>query len=198
MPIDANYYRIPNWGLVMPFSLMPTVWLALFPGGLSLIVADSVSWPLAFLMTAAFMIPGIICSVLIHEAAPEAKQPRTLREAILEPFREFFTRDDLKAAFLILAFLLLYKFGDSLATAQLTSFYIDQGFTNTQIGTVAKLVGFWSMVTGAFLGGLIMVKIGINRALWLFGTLQLLSILGFALLSVAEINIYYLGVGSRV
>src|SRR6202012_748400 len=83
--------------------------------------------------------------------------------------------------------------GDSLATAQLTPFYIDKGFTNTQIGTVAKLVGLWSMIIGAFLGGLIMVKTGINRALWLFGGVQLLAILGFALLSMAPMDITYLG-----
>jgi len=165
----------------------------LIPGGLSLIIADSIPWPLVFITTATFMIPGILCAVLINEPALNAKPPQTLREAIVEPFHEFFTRDDLRFAFLILAFLLLYKFGDSLATAQLTSFYIDKGFTNTQIGTVAKLVGFWSMIVGAFLGGLIMVKVGINRALWLFGGVQLLSILGFALLSMAEMNIYYLG-----
>ena len=166
----------------------------LVPGGLSLILADSISWPWVFILTAAFMIPGICCSVLIQEPTTEAKQPRTLREAVSEPFHEFFTRNDFKWACLTLAFLLLYKFGDSLATAQLTPFYIDQGFTNAQIGTVAKLVGFWSMIAGTFLGGLLMVKIGINRALWLFGGLQILSILGFALLSTAEMNIYYLGV----
>jgi PAT family beta-lactamase induction signal transducer AmpG len=165
----------------------------LIPGGVSLIIADSMSWPEVFLITAAFMIPGILCAVLIKERPLNAHSPRTLREAIIEPFHEFFTRADLGSAFLILAFLLLYKFGDSLATAQLTPFYIDMGFTNTQIGTAAKLVGFWSMVIGAFLGGLIMVKIGINRALWLFGSVQLLAILGFALLSMVQMNIYYLG-----
>ena len=165
----------------------------LIPGGLSLIIADSVSWPWVFATTAIFMIPGILCSALIKEAAPNAKPPQTLREAIVEPFHEFFTRRNSRFALLILAFLLLYKFGDSLATAQLTPFYIDMGFTNAQIGTVAKLVGFWSMIVGAFLGGLMMVKIGINRALWLFGGVQLLSIFGFALLSMAQMNVYYLG-----
>ena len=165
----------------------------LIPGGLSLIIADSVSWPYVFFVTATFMAPGILCSVLIKEPSLSAAPPRTLREAVIEPFREFFTRTDFKFALLILVFLLLYKFGDSLATAQLTPFYIDMGFTNTQIGTVAKLIGFWSMVAGAFLGGLIMVKTGINRALWLFGGVQLLSIFGFALLSMVEMNIYYLG-----
>ena len=165
----------------------------LIPGGLSLIIADSVSWPVVFILTAFFMLPGIVCAILIDEPALTAMPPRTLREAIIEPFHEFFTRDDLRFALLILAFLLLYKFGDSLATAQLTPFYIDKGFTNTQIGTVAKLVGFWSMIAGTFVGGFIMVKTGINRALWLFGGVQLLSIFGFALLSMAQMNVYYLG-----
>lgn len=165
----------------------------LIPGGFSLIIADSVPWPFVFIITALFMIPGILCSLIIQEPIPNVSPPRTLREAIVEPFHEFFTRTDLTFALRILAFLLLYKFGDSLATSQLTSFYIDKGFTNTQIGTVAKLIGLWSMITGAFLGGFIMIKTGINRALWLFGGLQLLSIFGFALLSVAEMNVYYLG-----
>lgn len=165
----------------------------LIPGGLSLIMADSVPWPLVFITTAIFMIPGILCSLAIKEASTEASPPRTLREAIIEPFHEFFTRNDLRWALLILTFLLLYKFGDSLATAQLTPFYIDKGFTNTQIGTVVKLVGFWSMIVGSFLGGLIMLRIGINRSLWYFGGLQLLSILGFALLSIANLNVFYLG-----
>ena len=165
----------------------------LIPGGLSLIIADTVSWPMVFFITSGFMLPGILCSLVIKEPLLNAHQPRTLRAAIVEPFHEFFTRTDFKFALLILAFMLLYKFGDSLATAQLTPFYIDMGFTNTQIGTVAKLIGFWSMIAGTFIGGLIMVKIGVNRALWLFGAIQLLSIFGFALLSVAKMNIYYLG-----
>jgi PAT family beta-lactamase induction signal transducer AmpG len=165
----------------------------LIPGGLSLIIADSVSWPFVFTITALFLLPGILCSVLMKEPPLNVLPPRTLRAAVIEPFHEFFTRRDFRFALLILAFLLLYKFGDSLATAQLTPFYVDKGFTNTQIGTVAKLVGFWSMIAGTFLGGLLMVKIGVNRALWLFGFVQLLSIFGFAFLSMAEMNIYYLG-----
>lgn len=165
----------------------------LVPGGLGLIMADHLSWPLVFMMTAAFMIPGIVCTVLVTEPTEHGHSPRTLREAIVEPFHEFFTRDSVKSSILILAFMLLYKFGDSLATALLTPFYIDVGFTNTQIGAVAKLVGFWSMIIGGFLGGLVMIKIGINRALWLFGLVQFLSIFGFALLNEVGNDIHFLG-----
>ena len=81
---------------------------------------------------------------------------------------------------LVLLFLFLYKFGDSMATALSTSFYLDLGFTMTEIGVVAKNAGFWPALIGGLLGGLLIVKIGINRGLWLFGVVQLITILGFA------------------
>ncbi|MGE4132167.1 MAG: AmpG family muropeptide MFS transporter [Bdellovibrionales bacterium] len=165
----------------------------LIPGSLSLIMADQMPWSMVFLGTAAFMIPGIICTAVISEPSLQASAPKSLREAIVEPFREFFQRDGVKSAVMILAFMLLYKFGDNLATALLTPFYIDVGFSNTEIGTVAKLVGFWSLIIGGFLGGLLMIKTGINRSLWIFGVCQLVSILGFALLNEVGKNIYVLG-----
>ena len=183
----------PELGLGNSFFVNAYRVAGLVPGGLSLIIADSLPWGLVFPITAAFMIPGIICTILIKEPSLNGIQPRTLREAVIEPFLEFFNRTRSGSALLILAFLLLYKFGDSLATAQLTPFYMDMGFTNTEIGAVAKLVGFWSMIVGSFIGGLIMLKIGINRALWLFGTVQILSITGFALLSLVRMNVCYLG-----
>jgi PAT family beta-lactamase induction signal transducer AmpG len=84
---------------------------------------------------------------------------------------------------LVLAFIFLYKLGDSMATALATPFYLDMGFSKSQIGLIAKNAGLWPSVFGGLLGGLWMVKLGINRALWIFGAAQALSILGFALLS---------------
>jgi PAT family beta-lactamase induction signal transducer AmpG len=166
----------------------------LVPGSLSLILSDTLSWPMVFLITALFMIPGLVCTLVISEPSLQESAPKSLREAVVEPFREFFQRSGMRSALLVLAFMLLYKFGDNLATALVTPFYIDVGFSNTEIGAVAKLVGFWCMIVGGFLGGLLMVRIGINRALWIFGFIQLLSILGFALLNEVGKNIYMLGV----
>ena len=70
-----------------------------------------------------------------------------------------------------------------MATALATPFYLDLGFTKTEIGVIAKNAGLWSSVAGGMLGGLWMVKIGINRGLWIFGVVQLVSILGFAWLA---------------
>jgi PAT family beta-lactamase induction signal transducer AmpG len=132
------------------------------------------------------MIPGVIMTLLVREPALARAGPRTLREAVVEPFREFLSRAGWKAAVLALAFMFLYKLGDSMTSALATPFYLDMGFTKTEIGVVAKNVGLWSTVVGGMLGGLWMVKVGINRALWLFGVLQLASNLGFALLAHAQ------------
>ena len=154
----------------------------LVPGSLSLILADFLPWSTVFILTALFMLPGVAMTLLItepHRAAP----PKTLREAVTEPFHEFITRQGWRSALLILAFLFFYKLGDSMCTALATPFYLDMGFSKTQIGLIAKNAGLWPAVIGGILGGLWMVKIGINRALWLFGVVQVVSIFGFAWLA---------------
>ena len=154
----------------------------LVPGSLSLILADFLPWDMVFIITALFMLPGIAMTLSITEPHL-AIAPRTLREAVIEPFREFINRQGWYSAMFILAFLLFYKLGDSLCTALATPFYLDMGFSKTDIGLIAKNAGLWPAVIGGMLGGLWMVKIGINRALWLFGVVQILAIFGFAWLA---------------
>ncbi|MDB9949744.1 AmpG family muropeptide MFS transporter [Porticoccaceae bacterium] len=186
--IHVNAYRIA--GLV--------------PGSLSLILADSLPWQSVFMITAAFMFIGILMTLSIAEPKADARHPTTLNQAIVDPFKEFFSRQGVQQACLILAFMLLYKLGDSMATALATPFYLDMGFSKTEIGLIAKHAALWPMIVGGILGGILMLKIGINRALWLFGLVQIVSILGFALLArVGEglwllglvISFEYLGVG---
>lgn len=155
----------------------------LVPGSLSLILADHLPWHSVFLITALFMLPGLIMTLLIQEPALVAGRPKTLREAVTEPFLEFVHRNGLRSALTILAFIFLYKLGDSMATALATPFYIDMGFTKTQIGLIAKNAGLWPSVIGGLLGGVWMIRLGIHRALWIFGAIQMLAILGFAWLA---------------
>ena len=91
-----------------------------------------------------------------------------------------------------------------MATALSTPFYLDMGFTKTQIGLVAKNAALWPAIIGGLLGGVIMIRLGINRSLWIFGVVQVLSILGYAILAsngpvlwmlAAVIGFEYLGVG---
>jgi PAT family beta-lactamase induction signal transducer AmpG len=155
----------------------------LVPGSLSLILADHLPWGQVFAITALFILPGLAMTFVVGEPAVAPGSPRTLREAVIEPFREFLERSGWRSALLILAFIFLYKLGDSLCTALATPFYLDMGFAKSEIGLVAKHAGLWPAVIGGLLGGLWMVKLGINRALWLFGVVQLLSIFGFAWLA---------------
>lgn len=155
----------------------------LVPGSLSLVLADHLPWSQVFLVTALFMAPGLMMTLMVREPAVAAGAPRTLRDAVVEPFREFFGRHGLRSALVVLAFIFLYKLGDSLCTALATPFYLDMGFTKTEIGLVAKNAGLWPSVIGGLLGGLWMIRLGINRALWVFGVVQWLAIYGFAWLA---------------
>lgn len=155
----------------------------LIPGSLSLILADHMPWDSVFIITALFMIPGITMTLFVSEPILENGTPKTLRAAVVEPFQEFISRNGIKSAVTVLAFIFFYKLGDSMATALATPFYLDMGFSKTEIGLVAKNAGLWPSVAGGLLGGVWMIKLGINKALWLFGVVQMCAILGFAWLA---------------
>ncbi|MEE8426805.1 MAG: AmpG family muropeptide MFS transporter [Woeseiaceae bacterium] len=165
----------------------------LVPGSLALILADFLPWHVVFMVVASFMSVGLILTIFIHEAIAEPSPPETLFKAVVEPIREFFQRKGVRTALLILAFMFLYKLGDSMATALSTAFYIDLGFSLSEIGTIAKFASLIAAIVGGLAGGLIMIKLGINRALWLFGVVQMVSIFGFALLAEVGANPWMLG-----
>lgn len=154
----------------------------LVPGALALILAETLPWKTVFAVTALFMVPGILLALLAPEPAV-SRLPKSLREAAIEPWREFLSRAGVGQAFLVLAFILFYKLGDSLATSLATPFYLDMGYGKADIGWVAKQAGLWPAILGGVVGGVWMVRLGIARALWLFGGVQLVSILGFVWLA---------------
>jgi len=166
----------------------------LVPGALALILADHLPWHTVFVIVAAFMGIGIALTLSIDEPARDPGSPKTIRQAVIEPFREFISRQGVAPALLVLAFLFFYKLGDNMATALQTPFFIDVGFTLTQIGSIAKTAALSAAIAGAMIGGLIMIRLSINRALWLFGVVQVVSILGFALLSEIGANPWMLGI----
>jgi len=161
---------------------------SLIPGSLSLILADFFDWQFVFLVTGLFMLPGIIMTLLIKEPLLKYGTPKTLKEAVIEPFKEFKNRKGIKGAFLILLFIFLYKIGDSMATALATPFYLDLGFSMTEIGVIAKNAGLWPGIIGGLAGGVWMIKLGINKALWVFGFMQMFATLSFAWLALSGDN----------
>ena len=135
----------------------------LIPGSLAFILADHLPWDTVFQVVAAFMLVGIGMTLLVKEPNI-AVPPRTLKEAVVDPFKEFIGRKGIKSALFILSFMFLYKIGDNMATALATPFYLDLGFSMTEIGIIAKNAALWPAIIGGMLGGLLMLKIGIPMA----------------------------------
>ena len=152
----------------------------LVAGAGGLILAGSYSYEVMYCVMAAVMAACIAVTLAAPEPPLPAGRPVTLAEAVFLPFRDYFTRD---GAWLALAFILLYKLGDTMASAMTTPFYLDRGYSETEIGTVVKLFGFWATIAGGTLGGIWILRIGMLRALWLFGLGQMLSTLGFVVLA---------------
>jgi PAT family beta-lactamase induction signal transducer AmpG len=152
--------------------------LAAGAGGL--ILAGSYSYQTMYCVMAAVMAACIAVTLAAPEPPLPEGRPVTLAQAVVLPFRDFFTRE---GAWLALAFILLYKLGDTMASSMTTPFYLDRGYSEAEIGAVVKLFGFWATIAGGTLGGIWILRIGMRRALWLFGLRQMLSTLGFVVLA---------------
>ncbi|MBN2419713.1 MAG: AmpG family muropeptide MFS transporter [Deltaproteobacteria bacterium] len=157
--------------------------------GGGLIMADHMAWSAVYIIMAMCMFIGIITTLFTPEPEVTEGTPVTLKAAVIEPFVEYFKRN---GAIWMLAFILLYKVGDMMASAITTPFYLDIGFSKTEIGAVVKLFGIWAIIGGALIGGTVIVKLGINKSLWIFGFLQAVSTAGFALLASVGHNIMLL------
>ena len=164
----------------------------LVPGALGLILADRFDWDFVFVVIGSFMLVGITATFFFKEAQ-FVRKPRSLRQAVVEPFTEFVGRNQWGGTASIILLMVLYKLGDNMAVALQTPFFIDMGYSLTAIGQVAKIAGTSGAIVGGLLGGVSMLKLGINRALWVFGVVQIVTIFGFALLSEVEVNDRALG-----
>jgi PAT family beta-lactamase induction signal transducer AmpG len=157
----------------------------LLASGGGLILADHIPFSMVYMVMALCLLPGVLTTILTPEPRVDSF-PRTLKSAVLDPLAEYFKREN---ALWILTFILMYKIGDTMAAAMTTPFYLDIGFSKTQIGAVVKLFGFWATVGGTVFGGIAMIRLGIIRSLWLFGILQAISTAGFALLATIGPNV---------
>ena len=152
----------------------------LLASGGGLIMADYIPFSMVYLIMAACILPGVLTTLLAPEPTITHGIPRTIREAVVDPLVEYFKR---RGALWILAFILLYKIGDTMASAMTIPFYLDIGFSKTEIGAIVKLFGFWAVIAGTLIGGVLMLRLGINRSLWIFGFLQAISTACFAILA---------------
>ncbi|MDD2465541.1 MAG: AmpG family muropeptide MFS transporter [Desulfobulbus sp.] len=153
----------------------------LLAGSGGLIFADHMAFSQVYLLMAGTLLVGVFTTLFCREPELSSGTPKNFTEAVWEPFAEYFSRD---RALLLLLFILLYKLGDQMASTLTTPFYLELGFSKTQIGAVAKLFGFWSAIAGGLIGGTILLRIGIIRSLWIFGILQAAAILSFTVLAL--------------
>ena len=153
--------------------------------GTAFLLSDSIGYPNVHLVLSLMMGIGIITTLIVSEPDTGVAAPQTLQEAVIEPFREFFSRG---GAWWVLIFILLYKIGDNMAGAMNIPFILKMGFTKQEYFVIVKGIGMFALFGGAFLGGIVMIRLGIANSLWVFGILQAISTACFALLVVVGKN----------
>ena len=158
----------------------------LVTGGLALYLADSISWPTVYLLLASLMLIGVVATFLAPEPVLRELPPRTIGEAVILPFREFFQRAGLGRAFLVLLFIVVYKYSDSLAGSMTTPFLLKTGFSQKEVGAVFGGAGLIATILGTLAGGAGIGKWGINKSLWIFVVFQGLSNLTYYALALSS------------
>jgi PAT family beta-lactamase induction signal transducer AmpG len=156
-------------------------------GAGALYLATDIIWPLVYGIMAVLVLVGFITALLapIPAAdkaigAADRKGVGWFHNAVIAPFAEFFQRNNVGSAVFILAFILLYKFGDAFAGVMANPFYILIGFTKVEIANVSKIFGVFATLLGVFIGGLVVKRLGILKSLFYCGLLQMISNLMFS------------------
>ncbi|MCK5165100.1 MAG: MFS transporter [Desulfobacula sp.] len=156
--------------------------------GLSVLADFNFTWSTIFFMLTAVMGVGIITTLLVPEPEVEDPLPVNMKEAVAEPFIEFFQR---RRAILILLFILLYKIGDNMASTMTIPYIVQMGFTKAQYFVIVKGVGMLGLFGGVLVGGSIMIRLGIAKSLYVFGILQAISTAFFAVLNMIDHGSYF-------
>jgi PAT family beta-lactamase induction signal transducer AmpG len=153
-------------------------------GALALSLSQFIGWSRTYWIMAALMLVGVVATLVAREPQGQ-RPPRTLTEAAVVPFVDYFRRN---GAVLALLFLVLYKLGDAIAGGMTTPFFLKLGFSNLEVGAISKGVGMAATIAGALFGGVLLAKLGLRRSLFVFGALQALTNLTFLALALVGKN----------
>jgi len=156
-------------------------------GALAFFLADRIQWPAVYVVLSTLLVVGIATTFIAPEPVLRDAPPRTLFEAVVLPFADFFQRVGPRAV-LVLVFIVVYKYSDSLAGSMTTPFLLQAGFSQSEVGAVFLGVGVVATIAGVVVGGAMIGKVGINRALWVFVVFQGLSNLTYYGLSLSGKN----------
>jgi len=157
-------------------------------GALAFFLADRMPWPMVYVLLSTLILVGIATTFIAPEPVLSDAPPRTLVEAVVLPFADFFQRVGGLRAVFVLLFIVVYKYSDSLAGSMTTPFLLQAGFSQSEVGAVFLGVGVIATIVGVVVGGAAIGKFGINRSLWIFVVFQGLSNLTYYGLSLAGMN----------
>jgi PAT family beta-lactamase induction signal transducer AmpG len=148
----------------------------LVSGAVAITVGERIGWGPVFVTLALMFVPLMAVVIWSPEPPRTAPPPRSLREAVFDPLVDIFRRS---SALQIVGFLLLYKFGENLATALTRPFLIQKCYAPEDVGLATATIGLLAIIGGTFLGGWSTERVGLGRALWIFGAIQAVGFLGY-------------------
>jgi PAT family beta-lactamase induction signal transducer AmpG len=156
-------------------------------GALALVLASRFGWSVAYVACAGFALPAMVTALIMGE--PKRHRPVAARrragevaQAIVGPFVEFFQR---RGALLVLLFIVLHKIGDTLANLTFRLLFNDLGYSKDEIAIYDVGVGFWALLAGVFVGGILYARLGLKRSVLISLVLMAVSNLSFAGLALA-------------
>ena len=166
----------------------------LVAGAGALWLSDHVSWLVVFTVMAGLMGVGVLAFLIAPEPpSPPVAENETFRDrlqrGVIDPFLDFIGR---RGWYVILLFVLLYKFGEAFTSQMASPFYVDMHFTATEIAAVTKVFGVVATVVGTLAGGFLVARFGIMRTLFLGGILQALGLLLFSVLALRGHDLLWL------
>jgi len=163
----------------------------LLTGWIAFNLADRITWHWVYVVMAGLLGIGLFTSIWAPEPSHRDRPPETLQQAIVAPFQEFIHRMGWKQALFTLIFIILFRLGDAMVAKMAVPFLGGKGlgFSDAEIGNIRQGMGLIATIVGTLAGGAVLSKIGINRSLWVFGSLQAISNLGYYVLAVIGKNL---------
>ena len=160
----------------------------------ALIYAENYSWSSAYFLMAVLMLLGLIALLITPERTNHEKKELSFFENFLEPIKDFVKRFNLFAASILLLIIATYRLTDIVMGPMANPFYIDMGFSLTEIGSVVKIVALVASIIGLFLGGILIKNFGLYKSL-LFGAFAvMISNVFFSIVAISEPNLNLLSI----
>jgi MFS transporter, PAT family, beta-lactamase induction signal transducer AmpG len=180
-----------GYRLAMIWAGAGVLWIAARAEVASAANYDPAAWRTAYLWMAASMAVGVVTVLLSPRPAQRALAPakdmaQWLQVTLIEPFADFFRRYRWQAA-LVLALIAVYRISDIVMGVMANPFYVDMGYTKDQVAGVTKVYGVIMTLVGAFIGGVLSMRLGVMRVLMMGALLSAASNLLFAWLGAQKV-----------